>query len=254
MARRSRESSDKKKTDISSTTWYILVGLVSAIFGIVAFVTGKNLPDFFSHPTPSSTATLVQRLVIPDLAISQTPLPEASPTTTATLTPTITPTVLPTHTTAPNRWSGILAVRLPTLNEIRDERPISLWDANRIDVADLPAPGERTYTGAAQVGSEYLLPVYWCTATADLLAQNMENMETVFTVNDEVIPEKAILNYNYDTQTGWKCNYHAVVLGGWVKEMKYTIEIKRTLAQPLSDGQADYAPGEYIYRFTVTGK
>lgn len=247
----------KNKTDLGSKTWVVVLGLIATIISIVVFVTGKNLPDFFAPATAEPAAGLNATTVLPAVAPTQPPAPTTMPA--LTLVPTLSPTqttisVVPSETPVSNRWSGVLSVRLPTLNEIREEKPVSLWDANLINVGDRYAPGVSAYAGKAQVGSEYLLPIYWCAATADRLAQNLENIETVFTVNAEFIPEKAIFTYNYDTKTGWNCNYHAVVLGDWVKGVPYTIEIKRTLKQALSDGKSDYAPGEYLYRLSITGQ
>jgi hypothetical protein len=73
-------------------------------------------------------------------------------------------------------WSGVLVVRMPTLNEIRAEIPISLWDVNLLDVRDMRGPGTDVYSGEAQNYKEYLFPVYWCAATADLLSQNMDHI------------------------------------------------------------------------------
>jgi len=111
-------------------------------------------------------------------------------------------------------WSGILSVRIPTLNEIRAEIPVSIWDSNNLNVRDIRSPGLDSYSGEARYGKEYLFPVYWCTTTSDLLTYNTDYINTLFSVNGEVVPEKYVFNYNYDTNTGWNCNYHAVVIGG----------------------------------------
>lgn len=153
-----------------------------------------------------------------------------------------------------SNWNDILSARMPTLNEIRVGRPISIWDANFLTVRDMHEPGFDEYFGTVQVGREYLVPVYWCTATASLLAQNTENIETSFLVNDEIVPEKYIFNYNYDMSTNWKCNYHAIILGGWIANNQYVLQVKRKLLKDLSDGQLNYSAGEYIYRLTMTAR
>jgi hypothetical protein len=175
---------------------------------------------------------------------------------TATKSPSITQAmILDTPTSTPesqvNNWNNILVVRIPTLNEIRAETPISLWDSNNLNVRDMTSPGVDSYSGEAQYGQEYLFPVYWCATSSDLLASNMDNITTVFTVNGETVPEKYVFRYNYDTNTGWKCNYHAIVLGGWSVNAQYTLEITRTLLIDLSDGQTSYSSGEYVYRLKV---
>jgi hypothetical protein len=150
-----------------------------------------------------------------------------------------------------NDWSGILSVRMPTLNEIRAEDPVSIWDANLLDVADMREPGVDTYSGEAQYGQEYLLPVFWCTSTPDLLDQNIDYIDTVFLINGEVVPEKYVFNFIYETNTGWICNYHAIIIGDWDRYAEYILDIKRTLLKDLSDGHSSYPAGEYIYRMIV---
>ncbi len=164
-------------------------------------------------------------------------------------------TALPPLTLTPeDQWSGILSVRIPTLNEIRADVPLSLWDANQLNVIDIPQPGMDAYFGEAYRDQEYLFPGYWCATSPDLLARNMEHIETVFKVNGEVVPNKFVFSYNYDTNNSWNCTYHAIVLGGWAENSQYVLEIRRTLLFDMSDGQSDYSAGDYVYRLTVTAR
>ena len=143
-------------------------------------------------------------------------------------------------------------VRPPTLNEIREGKPASLWNVNGIEIRDRYEPGEEDYEGTAQVDSEYLLPFYWCALTKDILNQNLEAILTTFRVNGERIPDRYILTYNYDTQSGWKCSYHAVVLGGWARDVQYDIEVRRSISAEINDGESTYTAGDYIYRMQVS--
>lgn len=206
-----------------------LIGIVSSCLAIFIFVTGKaSLRDIFDLPGPSTTP--------------------ATPGQEETTTSAPPPQLPATSTTG---WSGILEARRPTLNEIRAEIPVSIWDANAIVVEDVLSPGRLSYSGTVQVGTEYLFPVYWCALTADILRQNMENLETVISLNGEIIPEKFILTYDYDTDNGWKCTYNSVVLGGWVSNGRYTLEATRTFLTEISDGRLDYPPGLYVYELNI---
>jgi hypothetical protein len=205
-----------------------IVALLAAIFVFVVPATDSKSSS--SNPTQEDAAT---------------------PTPNFTSQSSIeTPTGQVVENTATN-WSGILLVRLPTLNEIRAEKPVSLWDDNMIEVQDMHQPGIDNYSGEAIMGVEYLFPIYWCTASSTLLAQSMDFMETQFFVNGEKIPEKYIFSYNFDTNTNWFCNYHAVVLGSWSKGAQYTLDIKRTFSKEVSDGQANYPSGDYVYSLIV---
>lgn len=148
-------------------------------------------------------------------------------------------------------WSGTLAVRKPTLNEIRAEVPVSLWDINLLNVRDMTSPGKDSYTGQANSSDEYLFPVYWCATSANQLAQNNEQIRTVFKVDGETIPEKWVFSYDYDTSTGWNCSYHAVVLDEWKSSAQYKLQAVRTLLADISDGETDYKAGEYVFELVV---
>jgi len=60
-----------------------------------------------------------------------------------------------------DEWSNIVSVRMPSLNEIRDDL-LSIWDANLLDVKDIPSPGKEPYHGTANPDKEYLWSYYWC--------------------------------------------------------------------------------------------
>lgn len=234
-----------KNTEMGNKLWYVVLSLIASILSIVVFITGRNLPDYEKEgDTPIVAATYTSTATHYPETIPLTPTNTSSPTNITETTPTISSKV--------NDWSGILSVRMPTLNEIRAEAPVSLWDENLIDVRDMYAEGIASYSGKASVNAKYLLPVYWCALSPKLLEENMNSIMTEFFVNDEKIPEKYIFTYNYDTNTNWHCNYHAVILSDWTKGVQYTLDIRRTIKTNLSDGQSNYSSGEYIYRLVIT--
>lgn len=213
----------------------VLLGLISSVLAIFAFITGINNIGQFSRSPAESLEMLPGEPQVPPV---HTSMPAA-------------PQVFVTPTDAED-WSGILTARRPTLNEIRAEIPVSIWNENVIDLGDIPSPAVKSYSGYVQIGNEYLLPVYWCAVSTDILRQNMENIETVLSVNGEAIPEKYVLTYDYDTNTGWKCTYNSVVLGGWATNVVYKLEAGRTFLSEIFDGQTTYPPGEYVYELNVS--
>ncbi|MFN8433853.1 MAG: hypothetical protein U0V18_07525 [Anaerolineales bacterium] len=205
-----------------NSTIAFLISFLASCIGIFAFFTDINsIFDFF---TPNEAA----RAIYP----------------TATLPPT----------QPVGSWNNALSARKPTLNEIRADNPPSIWITNGVEVRDMTAPGTDQYAGSVNASQEYLFPVYWCASSADLLQQNMDNINTTFTVNDETVPEKYIFSYNYDTNNGWKCSYHAVVFSDWDVAKQYTLQVHRMLLAELSDGQSNYPAGEYIFSLTLTVK
>lgn len=216
---------------LSENPAVVILGIIASCISVFAFFTDINsIKDFFTpNEVVLSAGEATQK--------SGNGIPVQPPTAVLS-----------------QGWSGILKVRMPTLNEIRADDPISLWVENHVTVSDMHTPGIDQYSGEAIHDHEYLFPVYWCANTADLLQQNMDNIETVFTVNGETVPEKYIFNYNYDTSNGWKCSYHAVVFSGWNLNTHYDLQAKRTLKIDLSDGESSYKAGEYIFALSVSVK
>jgi len=164
----------------------------------------------------------------------------------------IVATLAPTDVSM-NNWSGVPSVRMPTLNEIRQNK-LSIWDANQLKLNDMYFPDTLSLKGISQEGTEYLWPIYWCAINQATLSKNIENIGTVFMINGEVVPDKYIFDYYYDTNTGWKCNYRAIVLGDWLKNTQVVLQIKRNIAVDVNDGQHNYVSGSYIYELVVSVK
>ncbi len=216
---------------LSENPAIIILGIIASCISVFAFLTDINsIQDFF---TPNEVV----------LSAGQ-PTQKSSDSIP----------VQPATAVIPQGWSGVLKVRMPTLNEIRADDPISIWVKNNVTVSDMRTPGVDQYSGEVIYDQEYLFPVYWCANTAELLQQNMDNIDTVFFVNGEAVPEKYVFNYNYDTSNGWKCSYHAVVFSGWNANTEYDLKAKRTIKIDLSDGQSSYEAGEYIFAILISVK
>lgn len=232
--------------DLGNKNWYAILGLIATIITIVVFVTDKNLPDFFSTPTPglrtSSQTDSTQIISTPQ-----------HPIIIITATALVNLHTLLTGTDDSPYWNSLLSVRQPTLNEIRADI-LSIWDANNFSVDDMPLPGIRSFNGTAEWNKEYLWPIYWCAKTQDTLSQNVENILTIFSVNDEVVPDKYIFNYYYDTNTGWKCNYHSIMIDGWQRNSRFTLQVERVFNTEINDGRQKYPAGSYIYELVISVK
>lgn len=157
------------------------------------------------------------------------------------------------NTEAVEEWTGIISARMPTLNEIRGNM-LSIWDANTLTLTDLTSPGTRSYSGTATPNKEYLWPIYWCAVDNLTLEENVANMNTIFTVNGESVPEKDIFEYYYDTNNGWSCYYLASVIGEFRANTTINLEIIRSIENQISDGVINYPIGNYVYQLTITTK
>jgi hypothetical protein len=255
-----RKTTTQEKNPTVQVALITMIGTIAA-----AIVTGffSLIPSLNNSTALTSTSTAVPLSTSAQMAATEVASPPVLPTLENTTTnvanspapiSTEMPTGTPINQNAGNNttgWGGVLSARMPTLNEIRAEIPVSIWIANVIEVRDMHEPNIDNYSGEARIGTEYVLPTYWCADNTDLLAENMESITTQFFVNTQKIPDQYIFSYTYDTETGWHCSSHSVVLGGWKKGSQYVLDIQRTLATDLSDGQSTYAAGDYIYRLIV---
>lgn len=220
--------------NLSKNPVLILLGAIASCISIFVFVTGINNLNEVVEPAQGTLAVIT----------TERSVPASSLLTPSPVSIKITESV----------WADPLSARKPSLNEIRADNPVSIWVRNAIAVRDMTDPGTDYYTGTAEFGREYLLPVYWCANSPETLQQNMDNIETTFLVNDQVVPEKYIFNYNYDTDNGWNCSYHAVILGNWNIKTQYNLQVQRIIKADVSDGVLDYPAGKYTISFSVNVK
>jgi formylglycine-generating enzyme required for sulfatase activity len=156
-----------------------------------------------------------------------------------------------TATTPALQWSNDISVRMPTLNEIR-ENMLSIWDANVLDVEDLLEPGTNYYQGAAEYDRAYLWPFRWCAESESVLDENLESMTVNFFVNNEQVPTEDIFYYHYDNNTGWSCGFWATVINDWTRDTTINLRTTYTLENEIFDGYSIYPPGEYTHQLEIT--
>ena len=174
-----------------------------------------------------------------------TPIAVTQPAQASAYTPALT--VQP----ASNNLADIIAVRLPSLDEIASGAPASILSINSIEFEDMAAPGVQVYTGNVQKDNEYLFPVRWCATSLDILNGNLQFMTTHFFVNDMPVPDEFVRGYVDDSASNWKCKYFSVVLGGWKANTQYILEVRRVMSQEISDGASNYPAGTYARKVIV---
>jgi len=211
------------------------------IFGIELEFTSPSATPVPATQTQQSTATTTVVDIQPTTAVTTIPAAKASEPA-----PVVT-----TSTPDASEWNGVLTVRKPTLNEIRQDM-LSIWDANNLTLGDIPEPGELSLEGTAAVGHEYLWPIHWCANNQKNLQVDIDNITTIFTVNGRTVPDKYILDYDFDANTGWKCNYRALIISDWLSNTQYTLQVERIFKTSIDDGQQEYPAGSYIYKLVLT--
>ena len=228
-------SSDKGNSNLEIIIVAIigLLGtLATAYFG---FLSSARPVELTIYATQTAEVRLTQ------LANADTSKPLSAPTET----------IVSTTPTNNAFWNGAMSARLPTFQEMSNGILSSIWTENSIDVRDMFKPDTAVYYGKVQKNKEYLLPVYWCATSSDILNQNLAFISIQFSANGENIPDEYIGNFKYEPNKNWKCISYAVILNGWKENSQYTLEIKRTLFQNLNDGKSNYPAGDYMYRLVV---
>jgi hypothetical protein len=114
--------------------------------------------------------------------------------------------------------------------------------------------GIKKFSGSADADQEYLWPIYWCAVDKATLDMNVKNISTIFTVNGEKVPDEFVFDFNLDTDTGWKCNYRASVIGDLPKNTSLQLQVIRILETEIFDGQVTYPQGNYTYEVIITVK
>jgi hypothetical protein len=172
-------------------------------------------------------------------------------------------TVPPTHPVSTNTPQVILptvdprpdldglSVRQPTLYEIKNNSIPDIWEANSLQIQDMPNPDIQIYMGSVQRGKEYLFPIYWCARSTKLLGENLKSLSVYFVVNDKPIPGKYVFNYLENSNSDWKCQYFSVALSGWQPNTQYTVLINRIVTQRIYDGDRHYSEGAYTRKVVL---
>jgi hypothetical protein len=234
------DMSQNSKIPSNTISWGPILTLVGVI--ITAYFGYLTIRYQIEYPI-TVTQTAEARLTL----IAQT---QPSPTSTNQEFPNLIATA--TSTPQPTgRIGGILSVRKQTSSEIRDGLPTSIWSNIPNSGNGSLEPGVNVYFSEIQKSKEYLLPIFWCATTLEILNENMASINTQFYVNNEQVPSEYIRSYNYDSNDDWKCNLQTVVYKEWDENAQYTLEVRRTFSQQIFDGKSFFPEGTYIDKIVL---
>jgi hypothetical protein len=106
-----------------------------------------------------------------------------------------------------------------------------------------------TYTIEMDTSRDVMWFYGWCTATQEQLAQNLDNISLVFTLDGEAVPLDSFvrLEGKFGEQ---ECGLHYALLTDWPPgEHLLTTEI--TFATAINDGIDDFPAGTHVYEYRV---
>jgi hypothetical protein len=110
-------------------------------------------------------------------------------------------------------------------------------------------PGTATYTVPLTDSETVIWSYVWCSANADTLAKNFENIQLKFMLDEKEVPVDSFATYELETG-GQTCRLVYTALSDWTAG-EHHIVTTATFKSKINDGTADYEPGDYILDYKV---
>ena len=91
----------------------------------------------------------------------------------------------------------------------------------------------------------------WCSPTPEILEENLANIEFLFEVNGQIIPDSNKVRDDYTADDGWACTVIYSIIDNWTSG-KYVVSQTINILAAFSDGEYEYSPGiEDIQEYVV---
>lgn len=119
--------------------------------------------------------------------------------------------------------------------------------------ADFAKPGMLLYNvPLGAFGDRKVLWEYgWCAKTSTTLADNLKNIRLRFILDREKVPLDAFAVDDSPGKNGEQCRTFYVALGPWPNGL-HDLTTVATFTAAINDGNADYAPGDYVLDYLVS--
>jgi len=110
-------------------------------------------------------------------------------------------------------------------------------------------PGTATYTVPLAEPEPLIWAYVWCSADADTLASNFENIQLKFMLDDKEVPADSF--GTFEAETGGKiCRLIYTSLSDWTPG-EHHLTTTATFKAKINDGTADFEPGDYVLDYKV---
>jgi len=110
-------------------------------------------------------------------------------------------------------------------------------------------PGIATYTVPLSEPEPLVWGYVWCSADAEMLASNFENIELKFVLDDKEVSADSFGTFELETG-GQVCRLVYTSLSDWTPG-EHHLTTTATFTTKISDGTADYEPGDYVLDYKV---
>ncbi|UYN90920.1 MAG: PDZ domain-containing protein [Anaerolineales bacterium] len=125
----------------------------------------------------------------------------------------------------------------------------TLFDVAREEYSDAEhqTPGTLYYTIVLPESTDIVGGYYWCTTTAEELADNWAKMSVTVELNGEVIPNDQL---DFESHPDLPCNLLTVLMSDWPAGEHHVV-VTTVHSAALNDGYGDYPAGTYVSDFRI---
>ncbi len=159
------------------------------------------------------------------------------------------PAPAPTTVNQPPQGSGTVTVSAGQATSLQQNPSLdSVIDAA---FSDSPTPDVQTRNATVQRSQAYSWDATWCAKDAATLNKNLPNITVKFAVSETPVDAKLVTQSQPHNINGLSCVDYYVVLSDWAAG---TVSLTKTLTlkDATFDGTTIYAPGDYVYKYSVT--
>jgi len=117
------------------------------------------------------------------------------------------------------------------------------------EAATFSKPGTANYTIPLTEPEPLIWSYVWCSANADTLAKNFENIQLKFMLDDKEVPADSFKTFELETG-GQVCRLVYTSLSDWAAG-EHHLTTTAAFTATINDGTADYEPGDYILDYKV---
>lgn len=92
----------------------------------------------------------------------------------------------------------------------------------------------------------------WCAKNYENLSHNLQNITFEFFIQNSQLDNGYLTEFGTSGSWDWPCKEYTTYVGGWEQGRDYTLEVRYTIAQDISDGDNTYKAGVYRHLINVS--
>ena len=219
----------------------MLIGGAIAVVAVIALVI-VVISMFREKPSSSATDTSPTEVSSGNLVFT-------SVAPTASAAPIARPLTQEEIENLPLASAGTLILGAPEAAQLNAQTPVKSFAdfANeKYTEAQLSLMGRNKKIYLELTESQPVLhQAFWCAATENDLRDNLQDIEHIFELDGQRIPDSSVSSYDYiEPVYDWACQGVYVIMDSWTSG-KHIIKHTVNIMNSIYDGESDYKPGIY---------